>query len=316
MDMERSSVNPFTKTGLSQIEKPDDSFLILKEQELYNKIQSEVGSVLIEEKDRDPEGNLLAPNGTKSNLTEQEWKMTRTPSFLKTFGNWKDKYNKEQYNLWLKYQEMQTCQDYISRYQQDKENRRRAIPQNMDADYKKIELSIIEGTQEDIIRLSHKVSKLQAELINSGFNIHSDNLDYTKVLDENGEPLLLFRGTNFAPDQNTKFVVPKKEIFGKQFEVGVFFGKESEAKIHHENKNNKGKDSHLYKTFVNGRNFRIFGSKPNYWDNPNDSKKWQDKYDGLWVKKESEQNTHTKDEVNLMDYVCFDSNNILITEIK
>jgi hypothetical protein len=77
---------------------------ILEQQDLYNRIQQEKYSVAIEEKDRDLEGNLLAPNGKISNLPEQEWKMTRTPSFLEKFGNWRGKYNKEEYDLWLKYQ--------------------------------------------------------------------------------------------------------------------------------------------------------------------------------------------------------------------
>jgi uncharacterized protein with ATP-grasp and redox domains len=36
----------------------------------------------------------------------------------------KEKYNKEQYNLWLKYQEKQTCEDYIKEYQEEKESQK------------------------------------------------------------------------------------------------------------------------------------------------------------------------------------------------
>lgn len=37
---------------------------------------------------KDKEGNLLAPNGKKSNLPEKLWQTVRTPSFKKFFGEW------------------------------------------------------------------------------------------------------------------------------------------------------------------------------------------------------------------------------------
>ncbi len=303
----------------------------IERQELYKKIHSEIESVVVGENDRDREGNLLAPNGEKSKLPELEWKMTRTPSFLKFFGNWKEKYNKEQYDLWLKYQEKQTCEDYIKRYQEYKEGKKseslKALENVRARDNKEEAPTWLEYNlkqikdwenfyQKDIIRLSQKVSKLQAELINSGFNIHSTDFDYTKVLDENGEPLLLYRGTDFTPDENGKFIIPKKKINGNDFEVGVFFGNEDEAKHHHEGRKIEGKTSNLYKAFVNGRNFRIFDSKPNYWADPKDTKEWQNKYDGVWVKKSENEETRTDTGVNLFDYIAFNPDDVLIVEVE
>jgi hypothetical protein len=279
---------------------------VLEKQDLYNKIQTEIENVFISENDRDKEGNLLAPNGKKSNLPELEWKMTRTPSFLKFFGNWKEKYNKEQYDLWLKYQEFQSCEEWLKHLNSDIEHFRK---------HSHLKDEMVKSWQEKKIKVSHIMSKLQAELINSGFNTHSYDLDYTKVLDENGEPLLLYRGTDFTPDKNGKFVIPKKNIHGNEFEVGVFFGNEEEAKHHHEGRKIEGKTSKLYKVFVNGRNFKIFDSKPNYWANPKDSQEWRGKYDGVWVKLNENEETRTDTKVNLFDYIAFNPDDVLIVDI-
>jgi len=323
---------PKNINNMEKKSKEIDSSLLIEKQELYRQIISEIEGVEILEIDKNNEGNLLAPNGKKSNLPELEWKMTRTPSFLKFFGNWKEKYNKQQYNLWLKYQEKQTYEDYIKEYQEEKESQKSKSLQALNnirnenresednAYWEKYHLNHIKEDdsfyQKNIIRLSQRTSKLQADLINSGFNIHSSDLDYTKILDENGEPLLLYRGTDFTPDENSKFVIPKKNIQGNDFEVGVFFGNEEEAKHHHEGRKIEGKESKLYKVFVNGRNFRIFDSKPNYWHNPDDAKTWQGKYDGLWVKQNENTETRNENGVNIFDYVAFNPSDILIVNVE
>lgn len=53
--------------------KPDKSF-----------IQERANVQLVKDKD----GNLLAPNGKKSNLNEALWRTVRTPQFLNWFGDW------------------------------------------------------------------------------------------------------------------------------------------------------------------------------------------------------------------------------------
>lgn len=332
--MEKTPVNTTNKAEIPKteefVQKIEEQSFSVKKQELYRQITSEIEDIQILENDKDNEGNLLAPNGKKSNLPELEWKIARTPSFLKFFGNWKEKYNKEQYDLWLKYQEKQTCEDYIKRYQEHKESQKNQSLQALEnirtgeysekEKWERYHLDHIKEYdqfyQKDIIRLSQKISKLQAELINSGFNIHSYDLDYTKVLDENGEPLLLYRGTDFNPDESGKFVIPKKNINGNEFEVGVFFGNEEEAKHHHEGRKIEGKTSKLYKAFVNGRNFKIFDSKPNYWADPKDSQEWRGKYDGIWVKQNETEETRTDNKVNLFDYIAFNPEDILIVDVE
>lgn len=55
-------------------------------QEEYSK---EMQDILANAK-RDPEGNLLAPNGKKSNLTERQYAQVRTKAFKDWFGDWEN----------------------------------------------------------------------------------------------------------------------------------------------------------------------------------------------------------------------------------
>lgn len=55
-------------------------------QEEYSK---EMQDILANAK-RDSEGNLLAPNGEKSNLTERQWLQVRTKAFKDWFGDWEN----------------------------------------------------------------------------------------------------------------------------------------------------------------------------------------------------------------------------------
>lgn len=55
-------------------------------QEEYSK---EMQDILANAK-RDSEGNLLAPNGKKSNLTERQWVQVRTKAFKDWFGDWEN----------------------------------------------------------------------------------------------------------------------------------------------------------------------------------------------------------------------------------
>jgi len=299
------------KVNLENLEKNENKE-ILEKQDLYKKIQEEISLVKIEEKDQDFEGNLLAPNGKISNLPEGEWKMARTPSFLEKFGNWKDKYNKEEYDLWLKYQMKQKLEDDL-----DDMNSQIYYSQKQTGFFKNEKMIEIRKKQKVIV--NQNISKLHAELINNGFNIHSSSLDYTKALDENGEPLALYRASDVTPNEQGEFIVPIKDYYGESFQVGVFLGLKDEAMVHYEGRVQEGKEAHLYKNFVNMRNFRMFNSKPNYWDNPQEMKKLRNKYDGLWVNEYEKLNNETYNmnkEINLMDCVVFDPNNILIVGVK
>lgn len=55
-------------------------------QDVFNDIQKEISNIEINEKDRSTEGKLLVfPDGPESNLSEENWKIVRTPSFKKWF---------------------------------------------------------------------------------------------------------------------------------------------------------------------------------------------------------------------------------------
>ncbi len=62
-----------------------------KVQDITQQVIEEADAVEIGPSDRNEKSELLAPNGEVSALqNELHWKMVRTPSFLKWFGNWKN----------------------------------------------------------------------------------------------------------------------------------------------------------------------------------------------------------------------------------
>lgn len=75
------------KGGYSNKELPIETFSQAKaRQEEYSK---EMQDILANAK-RDSEGNLLAPNGKKSNLTERQYAQVRTKAFKDWFGDWEN----------------------------------------------------------------------------------------------------------------------------------------------------------------------------------------------------------------------------------
>ena len=75
------------KGGYSNRELPMGTFSQAKaRQEEYSK---EMQDILANAK-RDSEGNLLAPNGKKSNLTERQYAQVRTKAFKDWFGDWEN----------------------------------------------------------------------------------------------------------------------------------------------------------------------------------------------------------------------------------
>lgn len=70
------------------VETPEPSFDI---NEVKARILDEIEKVVIKSQDRNLEGNLLvSPDGSRSNLNEQNWKIVRTESFKKWFGDWQE----------------------------------------------------------------------------------------------------------------------------------------------------------------------------------------------------------------------------------
>ena len=96
------SSKQFNKENNPEVEKEKRRQKI-EANELYKKIMYEMDKVIIGPENKDKEGNLLAPNGKKSNLLEKEWKMTRTSSFKEWFGDWEKKYENGDYDYWTKF---------------------------------------------------------------------------------------------------------------------------------------------------------------------------------------------------------------------
>ena len=76
-DLERVLAEAFGGAGLRKIGEQSDF-----DTETYQKERDAIPLV------KDKDGNLLAPNGKKSNLNEKLWRTVRTPTFLKWFGDW------------------------------------------------------------------------------------------------------------------------------------------------------------------------------------------------------------------------------------
>ena len=94
-------------------------------------IETEMQQIL-ENAPRDSEGNLLAPNGKKSNLTERQYAQVRTKAFKEWFGDWEKlyKYNlsvSEINNLFDNRYNALPIEDFINRSLTYYENERKEI---------------------------------------------------------------------------------------------------------------------------------------------------------------------------------------------
>jgi hypothetical protein len=273
----------------NESEKISDTQEILERQQLFRDIMFEVDFVEILSTDMDTEGNLLAPNGEKSNLPEIEWKITRTPSFAEFFGEWDLPGAKEKYKLWLKYKELE-----------DLEEREKYLAQFDSTDVEK-----------NLRNCKEEIAVLKEYLAGAGFD--AEQIDYSKVLDENGEPLLLCRSIDIPLDEDGNFTLREKEIRGEKHSVGIFLGQYEEAKWH-----NKKQARSLYKTFVNCRDFKILTGKLSWWDEIERVQKIKEKHEGMWVKEPGKEEKPIVNEegVNLIDFVCFDPKQILVLDIE
>ncbi len=321
---------PDTFLSLDKKDKKElnqDNFLKNK---LYQEIINEIEQVIIKPENYNEKKELLAPNGQVSNLAEKEWKMVRTPSFKKWFGDWEKKYNKEDLKNWMKHQYLKSLEEdslsYIQRYIENlKEYKLRRLNNNNPAfkmgDEEKNDINnhygqLIKDWNDQRITILHEISKVQAEIVNKNFNPHLS--DYSKILDENGEPLMVWRGTDYAPNDQGFFEIPKLSSFSGEFPVGTFLGKKQEASYHHKNRIDEGKNSFLYGCFVNLKNIKILPKKFDWHSEEEKIKNIKQKYDGMLVKEISQGNEEVfKDrEINLLDLVVFDPKNILINKIE
>jgi len=83
------SEEPPQPDSIEEQTQQDEAFDI---EEFRSKCFEEARTIEIRTEDRDSEGNLLvSPEGPKSNLKEQNWKIVRTESFKNWFGDWQEK---------------------------------------------------------------------------------------------------------------------------------------------------------------------------------------------------------------------------------
>jgi hypothetical protein len=222
---------------------------------------------------------------------------------------------------WIKFQYLKSLEEdslsYInSRLDYFKEKKER-YKKNKDEEYEgyiKHDEEIAKSWNERRIAVSHEISKMQAEVINKNFNPHLS--DYGKVLDENGEPLMVWRGTDYAPNEQGHFEIPVVP-YGKSDDVkiGTFFGKKKEALVHHNARTQEGKSPFLYSCFVNVKNIKILSRKFDWWSEKDRMKNIQGKYDGIIVK-EDEGELFKDGRINLMDLIVFSPKNVLINKAE
>ena len=286
---------------------------------LHQKILAELGQVNIRPENRNEKNELLAPNGEKSNLSEEEWKMVRTSAFKKWFGDFEEKFNKDDLEAWTKHQykkslELEVIPDINAQINREKEQLSYYIKEK-DEKYIKIYNEYIKQSQERKIRIQYRIAKMQAELVNENFSPLTS--DYGKLLDENGEPLLMWRATNYGPNDKGNFEIP---LVGKQehhggVKVGTFLGKKSEAWHHNEGRIKEGNNSFLYKCFANPKNIDILSQKFFWWSEKERVEKIQAKYDGIIVK-HNQGGLFQEGKMNLIDLIVFDPKNILILGVE
>ena len=82
----KNAVKIFGKDSVSIVERKNGTYDLMVGNPTF---ESEYKYILSNAK-RDSEGNLLAPNGKKSNLTEKQYAQVRTKAFKEWFGDWEN----------------------------------------------------------------------------------------------------------------------------------------------------------------------------------------------------------------------------------
>ena len=295
----------------------------IENNELYQKIKAELDQIVINPENCNEQGELLAPNNEVSNLSEEQWKTVRTPSFKKWFGDWEKKYNPEDLDNWAKAQYVKVLESddlgYINKIIVNfKDEKIRAIKNKRTTE----EIAQIDEWISDWndrkIAITHEISKINADLTNNGFNKNSS--DYGKLLDDNGEPLVVYRATNYGPNQDGNFEIPEvgKGNYqdGLGVKVGTFLGKKEEANFHHEGNREMGKESFLYSCFVNVKNTKVIDEKMHWQEKREEIEEIKNKYDGIIVKRKSHGDLFEDKKINLMDLVVFNPEGILIIDVE
>lgn len=128
--------------------------------------------------------------------------MVRTPSFIKFFGDWETNYSKGKYDLWIKSKHIEDLREKLEYMQHSFDRLERPRSECGYDNGSAVSLKV------QIEMLISEIEKLEGELIREHFN--ELNFDWTKILDENGEPLLLARSIDRPLDHKGRFTVPER----------------------------------------------------------------------------------------------------------
>ena len=219
---------------------------------------------------------LLAPNGKASNLTPEQYKLVRTPEFKAWFGDWEYLANFDNNNL-----EIPNIKDYVIGILKDENLPKKIKPNSIilfQSNYKYIicsdengkiqgALTIYPNGKIDQFAISEKmrgksIGKKMIDLaIENGatsvatYTKFSKSLikyflekTISKVVDENGEPLVCYHTTDYLGDINIfKF---SEEYNFQQYGYGVYF---TDDKKHSEDYF-EGENYKVYEVFLNLKN--------------------------------------------------------------
>lgn len=155
------------------------------------------------------EGGMVSPNGKPSNLTPEQWKLVRTPKFKAWFGDWITMYNSsliKVVNDRLLFNDLDiglfeyTLKDAetieIDRLYIDDEYKKRGVGKSCiqylfnKYSVKKIEVYPSPKTQE--FWLNNGVYNVRSD---GYYEIDDKKYICSKIIDENGEPLVVYHGT-------------------------------------------------------------------------------------------------------------------------
>lgn len=212
----------FGKNSVSIIEKKNGTYdLVVGDPSLEAQYKS-----ILAKAPRDAEGNLLAPNGKKSNLTERQYAQVRTKAFKDWFGEWENPKQIERTittgwevssaNEWL---DGSTVVQRGNSY----------FYVNDDG----VNIEITKKDYDDFNNGKHIMLNKKEETI----KITDSN--YSKVLDENGEPLVMYHRS----DDNISIFDINKSRHG-----GFWFSKDPNYYV-----NTKAKLKYAIPVFLNIR---------------------------------------------------------------
>ena len=176
--------------------------------------EKELQNILIQAP-RDKEGKLLAPNGKPSNLNERQYAQVRTKAFIEWFGNWINP-------------------NIITKVIIDEEI--------IDPNKSWVDGSdVIEENNKyyfvDDFKTKKEITKAQYDEFRSGKQvvlskqkrtIEVKDTNYSKVLDENGEPLVMYHRSN---DNIIKFDINKSKHGGFWFSADPDYYFNTKAKL-------------------------------------------------------------------------------------